>query len=319
MFNLATCDRELTPGEGAPEWVHLLPPGRELVARDGRSFVLDNPAGVLAAFRAGGIDLPVDCEHQNDRPSALANGPVPAAGWIKELRADERGIWGRVEWTATAGQMIARREYRFISPSVLYDPKTKAVLRLKGAGLVHNPALPLTALAREEPAMPDAPPATDPAPMARLAEALGLPEGSDARAIMVAVIAALRASGADLATAGEVYDPAQHVPIAAVQDLMQERASFIATMREAEARRAVDDAIAAGQITPAMRPWALALCARDPDSFASFVKSAPAPFAHLTRATSVPAVARAIGVPRPSDDAAAICAQLGIAPEALGD
>ncbi len=76
----------------------------------------------------------MDCEHQNEKPEAKLKGPVPAAGWIKERRSDETGIWGRVEWTAAAHEMIARKEYRTLSPVILHnkagqimrDPRARA-------------------------------------------------------------------------------------------------------------------------------------------------------------------------------------------------
>ncbi|MGY6411621.1 MAG: phage protease [Alkalilacustris sp.] len=140
-------------GAPAPEWVHLLPLGR-INAVDGRSWLLDNPDAVIAAFEANGIDLPVDYMHQNQLPPGQG-GPVPAAGWIKEIAARRDGIWGRVEWTDRAAEMIAAKEYRFLSPVVRYDPETSSVLSLEGAGLVHTPALRLTALASRQDAQPD--------------------------------------------------------------------------------------------------------------------------------------------------------------------
>lgn len=108
----ALCAETELAADGAPEWVHLLPAGL-IWGRDGRSFRLGDGAAVIAASQAGGVDLPIDYEHQADDPDRQKNGPVPAAGWIKalELRAD--GIWGRVEWTATAKNMVAAREYRY--------------------------------------------------------------------------------------------------------------------------------------------------------------------------------------------------------------
>ena len=131
----ATCDRPLPPDGDAPEWVHLLPAGRTVAGRDGRAWELGDPAGVVLAFQAAGVDLPVDYEHQNDKPEAKLSGPVPAAGWIKDLKAEPSGIWGRVEWTATARELIRNREYRYLSPSFLFHPKTQAIMKLKGAGL----------------------------------------------------------------------------------------------------------------------------------------------------------------------------------------
>ena len=102
---------------GAPEWVHLFPDGK-MTGRDGRSFDLVDPAAVVLAFQSAGIDLVVDYEHANDRPEIKTGGPVPAAGWIKELKADATGLWGRVEWTVTAAELISNREYRYLSPAM---------------------------------------------------------------------------------------------------------------------------------------------------------------------------------------------------------
>jgi phage I-like protein len=112
----ATCDRALAPGGAAPEWVHLFPSG-PMVGRCRRRFDLAEPDAVITDFRKRGVDLPIDYEHQSDTPEAKRNGPVPAAGWIRDLRADDTGLWGRVEWTDTAREMIARHEYRYLSPS----------------------------------------------------------------------------------------------------------------------------------------------------------------------------------------------------------
>ncbi len=97
--------------KGAPEWVHLLPNGF-MQGRDGRSFDLADPQGLILAFQAMAVDLPVDYEHQVDTPEARLKGPVPAAGWIKELQARADGISGRVEWMATAAELITAKEYR---------------------------------------------------------------------------------------------------------------------------------------------------------------------------------------------------------------
>ncbi|MBE2277410.1 MAG: hypothetical protein IAE87_14095 [Rhodobacteraceae bacterium] len=193
-LSLAVCDRALAPGWAAPEWVHLFPVGR-MRARDGRQFDLADPAAVLLDFQSRGVDLPIDYEHQNDRSEAKLSGPVPAAGWIKALKADETGLWGRAEWTATAREMLERREYRYLSPSFLFHPQTRQVIRLKGAGLGHNPNLHLTALANEDADMSGTEErnAEQPNPhlLPHLAEVLGLAPESDAVAVLTAILAAL--------------------------------------------------------------------------------------------------------------------------------
>lgn len=109
----ATCDRDLD-GD-APDWVQLFPTG-QMVGRDGRRFNLADPAAVLRAFQADAVDLPIDYEHQSDRQPDQKSGPVPAAGWIKELKADASGLWGRVEWTAQARELITGKAYRYPLP-----------------------------------------------------------------------------------------------------------------------------------------------------------------------------------------------------------
>jgi len=86
------CELQQTAG-AAPEWVHLLPTGR-IEGRDGRRWTLSDARAVVDAFTAGKIDLPVDYEHQNDAKTAERSGPVPAAGWIRELRLADTGISG---------------------------------------------------------------------------------------------------------------------------------------------------------------------------------------------------------------------------------
>ncbi|MDR0810033.1 MAG: phage protease [Gemmobacter sp.] len=315
-LSLATCDRALAPDGMAPEWVHLFPAGK-MTGRDGRAFDLADPAALMLDFQVRGLDLPVDYEHRNDRPTA--NGPVPAAGWIKELKVDEAGLWGRVEWTETAREMIGKREYRYLSPSFLFHQNTRQIVRLNGAGLVHNPNLHLTALASEETGMNSATPVkTDPsgtATLSRLTEALGLPPGSDIAAILTALLGALQT---EKATAAQEPDPARFVPIGAVQDLLADRNTRIATMREEEATRKVERAFREGYITPAMREWAMALCTQDPDSFDTFLAKSPAPFAHLTQPLRLPDLPPRLPAMMTGEEAA-ICGQLGLKPGSLID
>lgn len=187
---LGTCDRALAPDGSAPVWVHLLPEGR-MTGRNGRVFDLADPGALVLAFQSSGIDLPIDYEHQNDVPEAKLRGPVPAAGWIKELKVDAGGLWGRVEWTASAAEMIGRKEYRFLSPSFLHHPKTRQIVRLKGAGLVHNSNLHLTALASQEPDMTSETPAA-PHLMQLLVRMLGLAPAATEDDVLAALVATLK-------------------------------------------------------------------------------------------------------------------------------
>lgn len=313
----AICDRALPPSGGAPEWVHLIPAGR-MAARDGRKFDLVDPAAVILDFQQRGVDLPIDYQHQMDRPEARLKGPVPAAGWIKELAHDETGLWGRVEWTATARDLIARKEYRFLSPVFLHN-KAGQIQRLSGAGLVHKPALRLKALASEEAAMPPETRDTQTSPwsalIVRLLQALELPADATEEEALDALEGLLTRK----ATAAEMPDPARFVPIEAVRDLMSDRNLHLSTLRQTEARDKVELAIRAGHLTPAMRSWATALCSTDPASFDDFLSRSPAPFAHLHKPVAFPSP-QAFGAgsgAAASDAERAICAQLGLTPERL--
>lgn len=282
MANLsrAVCDRELSTAGEAPEWVHLFTNGK-MTGRDGREFDLADPGAIVHVFEASGVDLPIDYEHQGDKPDAGRAGPVPAAGWIKALKADRQGLWGRVEWTAAAHDLIARREYRHLSPSFLVNLTSRQIVRLLGAGLVHRPNLHLTALASEEIEMNDAAeplPPTAPAPAATGGTASQLDVDALVAAVLTKLLAVLRPApgAATEAAAQESPDPARFVPVAAVQELLADRNTKIATMREADATARVDAALRAGHITPAMREWATALCLQDIESFDTFVAKSPA-------------------------------------------
>lgn len=312
-LTLATCDNALPNNGDAPEWVQLFPNGY-MIARDGREFDLADPAAVVLAFEENGADLPIDYEHQYDKPEAKLKGPVPVAGWIKALAANDSGLWGKVEWTETARDLIRRKEYRYLSPSFLHN-KTGQVMRLKGAGLVHRPALHLKALASEETTMP---PETPPAKtqnngglLQRLAELLGL--GPDAREDDVMAALAPKLSTAREATP----DPRKFVPVEAVAELLEDRNGRIALMNEQAAAAMVEKAYEDGHLTPAMRGWATALANQDPESFRTFVSKSPRPYAHLFNRSRTETRAEQPAQGDESEEAAAVCSLLGLKPGTL--
>lgn len=121
----------------APEWIKLLPLGK-LELRDGRQGLEVAPEdldAIIRKFRADGVDLVVDYEHQS-----LSGVKAPAAGWIKDLAARSDGLYARVDWTLPARQHIEGEEYRYYSPAVLHDP-TRHPHTLKSVGLVNDPAI----------------------------------------------------------------------------------------------------------------------------------------------------------------------------------
>jgi len=149
MWNTTTAlnTTEMSPtGSQAPEWVELIPAG-EVIGRDGRRWLNNNPFAVVQAFIAGNMDLPVDLEHATELKGSQGE-PAPAVGWVKELKVMDGAVWGRVAWNQTGVQLIATRQYRYLSPVILYQKDTGAIAGLTSVALTNRPNLNLRALNR---------------------------------------------------------------------------------------------------------------------------------------------------------------------------
>lgn len=103
--------------------------------------------------------------------------------------------------------------------------------------------------------------------------------------------------------------------------MLSERNQSLATLSESRAGEKVADAMARGYLSPAMKPWALALCRSNEASFDAFVASTVPPLAHLAQSHGYMRTAPATGQSpvAQSDEAAIVCRQLGLAPGALND
>ena len=271
----------------APEWVMLMRRG-PLRARDGRKWSNPDPAEVVATTRsrAAGTPLPFDYEHQTQKSSA--NGqPAPASGWIPELELREGDIWGRVEWTAKAARHILDREYRFYSPTFYHDAAGR-VLALAGAALTNTPALDVPALAKENDMNDRFLPllhihlltadSTEADVRQACARQQAL-ESADSRAEAVATglgLARDASATAILAAAKATnVDPGQFVPRTEFDTVAQTLAALQKSATESRATTAVDAAVAAGKITPALRDWALSYATSDPEAFDKYAAAAP--------------------------------------------
>ncbi|WP_119352931.1 phage protease [Azohydromonas sediminis] len=240
-----------------PEWVQLVPAGT-FSGRDGRGPYRLDLAAVLAAFHSAGVDLPIDYDHQTLDADAKA-GPVPAAGWIKELQPRAGGLWGRVQWTQRAAELIAAREYRYLSPVFRHD-KAGVVLAIEGAGLTHYPNLDLAPVAHNQGA--------DVNDLTPIAQALGVEGDAD--------VAALAAHAARLRdAAARQPDPAQWVPMSQHKAVADELAALQQRIAAEKAEASVAAAMRAGKLAPALKDWALGYASRDADGFADWVEKAP--------------------------------------------
>lgn len=259
------------PGEGAPEWVELLPVG-QVLGRDGRAWVNDQPGLILDAMNALGRDLPVDLEHATEL-KAPKGEPAPAMGWIKELRVDGGRVMGRVEWTEDGRKAVESKAYRYLSPVILFEQDTSRVRAITSVALTNRPNLYLSALNGQEEHME----------LKQLLAALGLPDGTTFDAAL-SHIGQLKGSLATAANAA-VNPPLDKFVPRADYDTALGRATnaeqALADLKKAEQVKAIDDAIstalAAGKITPATEAYHRAQCAQAGGlaRFEDYCKAAP--------------------------------------------
>lgn len=320
---------------GPPTWVHLLPAGT-FAGSDGRGpYHLRDAAAVIAASMPVGPDgkpgrpLPIDYDHATDFGRGTG-APAPAAGWITAIEARDDGLWAKVEWTERAAAAIKAKEWRFISPVFLHA-KDGTVQQLLRAGLVNDPNftnLAAVASADNQSGAPHDGGTMD----AKLLLALGLAATAtldDALAAcaklkadadgLKAVAVQLGHTGDMTATAIATHakslasDPAKFVPIEQLT-AVNTRLATIETERAAEkADAAVDAAMRAGKVSPAMKDWAIAYASKDLPAFEVYLKTAPVIVA--------PGAAGPSGEPAPAagandPTALAVCKSLGITPEA---
>lgn len=277
------------------QWVQLLPSGT-FYGRDGRGPYTVDPAAVVATTRDWYWDtaMPLDYEHQIE--FAKDNGqPAPASGWVSGFEARDDGVWAQVQWTQRAAVAIAAREYRYISPVFFHDPDGR-VLSLESAALTNRPNLTLKALSRaqssavgaKEPQMSD---------FKAIAMALGLPPDATEATITAhaaAMTAAVKQAGTMLqapegpeglvkaaqtvaakAACADTPDPAKFVPMSVHDSLSKELSSLKTAQAAAQSAALVEEAKAAGKVTPAMETWAKDYASANPDGFKAWTALAP--------------------------------------------
>lgn len=122
----------------------MLTPWGEVKSRN-QDFVVDDEsaAEIVAAFDAGGRDIPIDFEHTTVGGNfATPSGAAPAAGWITKIVVEKGiGIFGLVKWNTAAAAMILADEYRWLSPVMVYRKKDRKAVEIQSAALTNKPAL----------------------------------------------------------------------------------------------------------------------------------------------------------------------------------
>jgi phage I-like protein len=293
------------------QWVHVMPAG-DFSGRDGRGpYRLADAAGVIERSRrlAGPREIPIDYEHQTDR--APNNGqPAPAAGWINALQARADGIWARVTWTDRAAAFLARREYRYFSPTFYHTPEGAVVAIVRGA-LTNTPNLPqLLALASAEERPMDQFPALPETFLPELRQLLGLPETADAAAILAKVREAM--------TAQQAADPAKFVPIGVLETVVAEVNRLSHGISREAASSHVEMQIRHGNLPPALRAWGVSLCTVNKVAFDAFVDRTKGGFnAIIESQFGTKGLRPASHASRLSDEDRAVCRNMGLTEDEL--
>lgn len=266
------------PADGAvPEWLELIPGGRVVTGRDGRTWLNDNPAEIIVAHIKNEALIPVDVEHATEL-KAPEGEAAPAMAWIGKVEARDSGaIWGKAEWTPRGREMVANREYRYISPVFVYEKATGRIVSISSVGLTNKPNLYLNALNRESNQKEDN--VMD----KELLAALGLPE----TATPAQALNAVGKLKGDLATAtNRAESPSldKYVPRADYDAAVAKATNAEQKVRERDAvdldkaiNTEIDGALQAGKITPATTEYHKAQCRQDGglERFKAFVAAAP--------------------------------------------
>jgi phage I-like protein len=106
---------------------------------------------MVQANEKAGVETVVDYEHA----SVYGSSASPAAGWVKTLqrRNAEDGqnqLWAQVEWTKRASEYIRAKEYRYLSPTIIFNSRDRVTGKMSGARL-HSVALTNTPFLHELP------------------------------------------------------------------------------------------------------------------------------------------------------------------------
>lgn len=313
---------------GAPEVISILPMGR--VISDKGTFLVDGESlGLMKdRMRKRGVDLVVDYEHQT-----LTGARAPAAGWVSELFEEDGFIRARVRWTPKAAEYLANREYRYLSPVI-------TVRRADGKATgLHSLALTNT------PAIEGMPPIVNSSTfrggannmedlISTLAAMLELPEGTGGEQIAEAVKALLEENRSLREKAGEPEETAANKAVLDLLGLQDgattaDAAAAIMALKggidgrvkaledqlaKRDAEEAVETALKAGKITPAMRDWAVSYALKSPEGFREFAAKAPqaVPMGEAAGGTE-----KKTGAGCLDEAALLVCRQLGLDPETV--
>ncbi len=318
---------------GAPEIISVLPYGH-VVSQKGE-FDVDEESlkAMKEQIAQRGVDLVVDYEHQT-----LTGERAPAAGWVKELFAEDGHIKARVEWTIPAKQYLENKEYRYLSPVITVRKTDNKAMGLHSLALTNTPAIAgMTPIVNSstfqggETTMNEL--------IKKLAATLGLGEDADEEQILTALSACVEENKAlKEATEGGKKPEDQDDGIVANKSVCEllglkagastadVAASIMALkggvdgrvkaleekLADRDAEEAVELALKSGKITPAQKEWAKEYALKSPDGFKAFLEKAPqvVPMSEIAGGDTL-----ALKGDKPDEATMLVCKQLGISAE----
>ncbi|NRA85786.1 MAG: hypothetical protein HRU28_00030 [Rhizobiales bacterium] len=260
-----------TEGANVPTELMVLPAGR-VIGRDGRYWYNDRPEEIVKNFNDDKVDLPMDYEHGSEWDS-YDGAPVRASGWVKSLYIVDGAVFAKVEWTPSAKQMIADKEYRYISPAFWHD-KNFIIFKLTSIGLVHKPNLvALPALNKQNRQSKTPNPKGDKMneeEYLALCKELGLKPDASNESVMKALNAMKKDAELALNKASTPPDIKLFAPRAELVEakaelnkLQSEKTKKEEAARVVAVNSLIDDAVKTGKIMPAVKDQYLSLCSTE--------------------------------------------------------
>uniref|UniRef100_A0A7C5VFF7 Mu-like prophage I protein n=1 Tax=Thermus caliditerrae TaxID=1330700 RepID=A0A7C5VFF7_9DEIN len=268
----------------APERIPLHPAG-EFVG-NGTLFLFDEASLALAQeeLTKRGVPWVLDFHHQTVRVEEGQAAEAPAAGFITGLEVGEDGfVYGRVEWSETGRERVARGEYAYVSPVLYYDPTPDALGRHRVLGyhsfaLTNNPGIRFQKRIEAEADM-----------LERLRQALGLPPQATEEEAFSALEKAVREAqvgrvvlelglGADDPTelkAKLLRLLAAEDALAELERTRKELAALKAEALEEKAQALVQAALEEGRILPHQREFWLAQARADLEAARTALSAMP--------------------------------------------
>ena len=328
---------------GAPEVISVLPFGHVVSQKGEFDVDEESLAAMKAQIAERGVDLVVDYEHQT-----LTGDRAPAAGWVKELFAEDGHIKARVEWTLPAKQYLENKEYRYLSPVITVRKSDNKATGLHSLALTNTPAIAgMTPIVNSstfqggETNMNEL--------IKKIAAALGLGEDADEEQILTALSACVeenkalkeaaeggKAPGKKPGEDGKPEDQddgivanksvCELLGLKAGASTADVAASIMALkggvdgrvkaleekLADRDAEEAVELALKSGKITPAQRGWAKGYALKSPDGFKEFLEKAPqaVPMSEIAGGDAL-----ALKGNKPDEATMLVCKQLGVSAE----